>query len=356
MHRNNFDFLRLFAALLVVVGHAYGIMAREQPTLLGPQVSVLGLIIFFSISGYLVTRSWSNDPSLPRFLSKRALRIFPGLIAAIAVTTFIVGSAETDLPLSSYLAHRDTYLYLLNGVLHYTYGLPGLFTGNPISGAANISLWSLPVEFSLYLATPLIAVLAARRHSFALGVATIALAISSIYFAYYYRGLHSTFYGTDLIAAMGMTFFFTSGAYFAATRHEFSMPTACILFVAWIAEPYYFEGALRFPIAILVAFAIPYIVIAIGTRSWPVIRSAGRFGDISYGVYLYAFPVQQVIAKHLAGKISIGLSIALSLAVSVPIAFISWHLIEKQALKAKALVFTPIPARASPAEPTEAAH
>ncbi|KGV79513.1 acyltransferase family protein [Burkholderia pseudomallei] len=354
MHRNNFDFLRLFAALMVVVGHAYGIMAHEQPTFLGPQISVLGLIIFFSISGYLVTRSWANDPSLVRFLLKRALRVFPGLIAAISVTTFIIGPIASDLPLMSYLTHRDTYAYLMNGALRYTYGLPGLFIDNPISGAANISLWSLPVEFSLYLATPLVAVLAARRHAFALGLLTIALAFSSIYLVYYYRGQHPVFYGTDLISASGMVFFFTSGAFFAASRSKFYLPIGCLLFAAWIFEPRYFEGILRFPVAMLVAFAIPYIVMTIGMRSWPIIRHAGRFGDLSYGIYLYAFPVQQIIARRLAGEIPVGLSIVLSLAIIIPLAFASWHLVEKRALKVKGAEFSRQPAKESPVEPTEA--
>ncbi|MCS6499057.1 MULTISPECIES: acyltransferase family protein [pseudomallei group] len=354
MHRNNFDFLRLFAALLVVVGHAYGIMAREQPTLLGPQISVLGLIIFFSISGYLVTRSWANDPSLGRFLIKRALRIFPGLIVAISVTTFIIGPIASGLPLMSYLTSSDTYAYLLNGVLRYTYGLPGLFIGNPISGAANISLWSLPVEFSLYLATPLVAVLAMRRHALALALLTATLALSSIYLAYYYRGQHPVFYGTDLIAASGMAFFFTSGAFFAASRSKFYLPIACLLFAGWLIEPRYFEGILRFPVAMLVAFAIPYVVLTIGMRSWPIIRRAGRFGDVSYGIYLYAFPVQQIIAQHLAGKIPVGLSIVLSLVVVIPIAFASWHLVEKRAMKAKGREISRQPARTSPVEPNEA--
>lgn len=350
MHRNNFDFLRLLAALLVVVGHAYGIMAHEQPTLLGPQISVLGLIIFFSISGYLVTRSWESDPSLGRFILKRALRIFPGLIAAIAVTTFVIGPIASDLPLASYLTHRGTYAYFLNGALRYTYGLPGLFTDNPISGAANISLWSLPVEFALYLAIPVIALLGSRRCGLAFGISTVVLALSSIYLVYYQHGPHIVVYGTDLTAACGVAYFFTAGACFAAHKGKFSMPVACILFVTWAIEPRFFTGMLRFPIAIIVAFAIPYIILSVGTRSWPIMRHAGRFGDLSYGIYLYAFPVQQVVAQVTFRKASVSASIWLSLLIIIPLALISWHLIEKQALRAKGMMLNRLSGRASTAE------
>lgn len=350
MHRNNFDFLRLLAALLVVVGHAYGIMAHEQPTLLGPQISVLGLIIFFSISGYLVTNSWKSDPSLGRFLLKRALRIFPGLIAAISVTTFVIGPIASDLPLASYLTQRGTYAYLLNGALRYTYGLPGVFADNPISGAMNISLWSLPVEFSLYLAVPVIVLLGARRYDVAFWAVTVVLAISSIYLTYYQHGPHIVIYGTDLIAACGIAYFFTAGAYFAAHKGKFSMVVACALFAAWAIEPRFFTGILRFPIAVTVAFAIPYIILSIGTKSWPIIRHTGRLGDLSYGIYLYAFPVQQIIAQGALRKASVSTSIWLSLLITIPLALISWHLIEKQAIRAKGMILNRLSGMASPAE------
>ena len=81
--------------------------------------------------------------------------------------------------------------------------------------------------------------------------------------------------------------------------------------------------------------AIPAVVVFVGTRSWPVLRRAGRFGDLSYGIYLWGWPVQQVVATRLGPHAGYATLLATSLAVVVPLAALSWHLVEKRALRAK---------------------
>src|SRR5665213_1599973 len=98
---NNFDLLRLFAALLVFWFHALVFTGRPAPLLFswvtpGP----LGVYVFFLISGYLVSKSWQSDPHAGRFLARGSLRIFPALVV---LTTLILGPALTTLPLTEYL-------------------------------------------------------------------------------------------------------------------------------------------------------------------------------------------------------------------------------------------------------------
>src|SRR5579871_1464824 len=88
---NNFDHVRLFGALLVIYGHAYPLTGTVIPGFAANGVATIGVKIFFSISGYLVAQSWLRDPNIVRFFTRRALRIFPALIAVVLLSTFVLG-------------------------------------------------------------------------------------------------------------------------------------------------------------------------------------------------------------------------------------------------------------------------
>jgi len=157
--RNNLDALRLFAAMLVLVGHSYIFMGVTDPIFLAAvPLGPLGVSIFFVISGYLVSESWDRDPDAVRFLARRALRIVPGLAVCIFLTAFLLGPALTTLPLSAYFKHPTVWDYLYNIGLYISYSLPGVFEKNRIAHSVNGSLWSLPVEFLLYLVVALVGI------------------------------------------------------------------------------------------------------------------------------------------------------------------------------------------------------
>src|SRR5438270_8474240 len=117
-------------------------------------LGVVGVFVFFTISGYLVTQSFDTTGSPLVFLAKRALRIFPGLFLCLAVCVFVIGPLVTQLPLADYFARREPYLFLLhNAVLDVDYNrLPGVvFAPGNIGGIVNGPLWSLPCEVLMYL-------------------------------------------------------------------------------------------------------------------------------------------------------------------------------------------------------------
>jgi Acyltransferase family len=108
------------------------------------------------ISGYLVSESWLRDSRLPAFLMRRSLRIFPGLTVIVLLSVLVLGPLMSDLPLRAYFGDRQSISYLWNVVLYPVYVLPGVFVDNPYPLAVNGSLWSLPVEFAMYLLTPVL--------------------------------------------------------------------------------------------------------------------------------------------------------------------------------------------------------
>src|ERR1700726_3754901 len=158
---NNFDALRLIAALSVVFSHSFlipdGSEAREPFVWLTGNQCILGLIgvfVFFVISGYLVTESWCRSPLPGRFLLRRTLRIYPGLVVNVALCALVLGPLITSLPLADYF-HGQELSDFLTKTLSLNPGplqLPGvLFAQNSVGLHINGSLWTLRYEAMMYL-------------------------------------------------------------------------------------------------------------------------------------------------------------------------------------------------------------
>ncbi len=160
-HGNNFDALRLIAATTVIFSHSFliadGNENHEPLILLTGRQSILGLagvFVFFAISGFLVTQSYEQTQSPLRYLAKRVLRVFPGLVAALVLSAFVLAPLVTMLPLGEYLRRAAPYRYVLwNTLLDLrVHELPKvLFVDNPVGLEVNGSLWTLRYEFEMYL-------------------------------------------------------------------------------------------------------------------------------------------------------------------------------------------------------------
>lgn len=140
---NGFDGLRLAAAALVIIGHAYAITGNVAPGLLANGIQTIAVKAFFVISGFLITGSWVADPNVARYMIRRCLRIFPGLALLCLLTMCIAGPAFTSLGVEPYLRSAGTKFYAWNLVLYPVYSLPGVFEHNTYGPAVNGSLWSL---------------------------------------------------------------------------------------------------------------------------------------------------------------------------------------------------------------------
>lgn len=144
-------------AALVIFGHSYALMGPViRKDVLEHYLHLttthhLGVQIFFVISGSLVTRSFVNTPHPLRFLLARTLRIFPALWVLLACSV-LLGAALSDLRLDDYIRHPMTWEYFSqNALLDSRWILPGVFQHSTFPGVVNGSIWTLPVEFKLYL-------------------------------------------------------------------------------------------------------------------------------------------------------------------------------------------------------------
>lgn len=332
-HRdNNFDALRLYAALMVIYGHGFNLTGGIGPGLWGVPFARVGLDIFFAISGYLVTESWNRTPDLPTFLLKRALRLGPGLVACVFVTAFVLGPFASMLPFHWYITNTGTRRYLANILLYQQLHLPRVFEGLPYNGVVNGSLWSLLPEALCYLTVPLLALLPLMARKWALGIGAVLIGSVGLYLFEGYAGPVIVVYAADLKYILVQFPFFFAGALFRLLerpgRELYRADVALLCFALnWSVASWF--SWWNVPIE---WFTLPYMVICFGRMSMPVLRRAGRFGDISYGMYLYAFPVQQAVLYFLPG---VSYPIALCGVLTVVPAFLSWHLVEKPALAFK---------------------
>lgn len=290
-------------------------------------LGALGVYIFFAISGYLVAQSWQSDPHPVRFLQRRVLRIFPGLIVCTVLSVVFLGPLLTSLPILDYLSHPATRGYFSNIVLYITFHLPGVFETNRVANAVNGSLWSLPAEFSMYLALALFGLLRVPR----LGWVALAIGLMLLSGMWAMRSQDMlVFYRTDLrqVVSCGVYFWVGAASYRYGLKRIFSTTSVFLAIIAWLCLSRWIE---MFVVASWVF--LPFLSLAFGLASNSWLSRLADY-DYSYGIYIYAFPVQQTVAK-LWPQMPIELYLAITFSATVALAAMSWHWIERPALRLK---------------------
>jgi len=351
--QNNFDALRLLAAISVIFSHSFLIAEGAQDNewlirLTGNQ-SILGLtgvFVFFAISGFLVTQSFEQTPNLLHYLAKRGLRIFPGLFGATLVSAFVLGPLVTTLPLGVYLSRSEPYEYVLGNTLldQTVHELPGVsFVDNPVGLEINGSLWTLRLEFTMYLmvlALGLLRLLTAR-----VALLLIAFGIASLHFGM-----------LDALEKWGWFFQLLSGwgslvGFFAAGMLLYKWPYTRVFDgrIALLAlAGLVLSVPLRQFITLFPVFGCYLALWLALTPRLPVIPAA-RFGDLSYGLYIYGWPAEQMVMWLSGGRAAWWQVFLTALPAAATLAFLSWHLVERPMLRLK-----PSSRRAAPAYATAA--
>jgi peptidoglycan/LPS O-acetylase OafA/YrhL len=331
-HRaNNFDAVRLLAALSVVFSHSFliaeGSEASEPFVWITGNQCILGLVgvfVFFIISGYLVTESYCRHPAPGRFAVRRVLRIYPGLLVNVLVCAFVIGPLISALPVGAYFASAELRQFLVEtltlnpGPLH----LPGvLFVDNPVGGLVNGSLWTLRYEMMMYLMIPLLAAMGLLRLSSA--IVLVGVGVASVYFE---RAL--TPFG-DIGEWAWFVGFFASGMvlHFLRDRLVFDwryalLAAAALLLFVWLGR-----FIMLFPLA------GAYLVIWFARRYDRGLDYSKHCGDLSYGLYIYGWPAGQLVMYLSGGKAAWWQIFVGSLALALPAAWLSWHGIEKWAMR-----------------------
>lgn len=323
---NGFDTLRLIAAWLVLVSHAFALTTGQVPSEPLHDYSngqlTLGYVsvgCFFSLSGLLITQSFRRSSSLLSYVRKRAARILPGLWASLLVTAAALAFV-TRVPLSEYVFSAEMLKFLIgNGIIVTpNYELPGVFEGLPLPRAINGSLWTLRHEIFCYALVVLCGLAGAR-----FGLVTAALTLMS--FAVFIFRVPMP----DLVGTWAGLFRF------------YGLGMLCYQYRAWLQIDWRLTLASAVALVALMPTEIgghllpvfmTYFVISAGLLAPRWFMAPTRRGDISYGVYIYAFPVQQLLVPLSLQTGAPGIAnILLATPIVVALATLSWIYVERPA-------------------------
>lgn len=335
---NNFNLIRLIAAFAVLISHSFALAlgttdAEPLRKTLGMALGNIAVDVFFITSGFLVTASVLTRHNVASFVRARALRIFPALWVMLLLTVFGLGALATSLPAMVYLSLPDTYHYLAKNAALITgviYDLPGVFDGNPYKHVVNSSLWTLPYELALY------ALLAA---------AWFVLRGSSELRMRLFRIIVLGTVVATLAALLVNHFYVETASYFLRLLYMFAVGAAFYLLRDHVTLSRRWFWLLALGLALATLHRGTFFVVYLGTAAYLLlylayvpagrIRDYNRVGDFSYGVYLYAFPVQQVIAAMIP-NVTVWQMLVLASVAALTLAALSWQLIERPALRLKA--------------------
>ncbi len=337
IHRNNFDFIRLSAAIMVWYGHCYALVKLNDPlerAISFEAFGSLGVTIFFIISGYFVTASYNNNKRFLPYMRNRALRILPALFVVVLLSVFVLGPLVTTLSIGDYFSNHITWRYLKCMLIFpLQYDLPGVFTHNAMS-AVNGSLWTLQHELRLYIVIALLGVLGILRPRLML-VLLVGLYVIRMY-GYVTvpppEKLFTVKWG-KLELAVKLASQFAGGALMYLARDKLILCKKYFVIALLLLGGSLFLPAIAN--SMLFDIGLTYAVIYLGFLKLPLLPMAGKYGDFSYGFYLYAFPIQQLSLQLLGSDPGFGAFLFTSFVATFLCAILSWHFVENPALSLK---------------------
>lgn len=329
-----FDYLRIGLSVAVIFWHgvaaAYG-WGAEAAYWAGPARGLIYAIVpaFFALSGFLVAGSLLRN-SIGAFLALRAIRIVPALFVEVVVSALLIGSLVTRLPLHDYVRDPQFRAYFLNtlGNIHYT--LPGVFTLNPAPDVVNVQLWTIPYELECYIGVVFLSLLRLHKSPRLFALAILGLCVAAT--------IHGI--ATGDTSALGsrppgrfVVCCFMAGVSLFLLRHR--VPFDRRLFALSLPVSYLLlqSGSLLY----LACFPVAYATIYLGVTN-PRRDILGCVAGYSYGIYLYGFPIQQLVSSAWPDHRSWLLNVSASLAITLVLAACSFHFVEEPTLARKALV------------------
>ena len=316
---NNLGLLRTAAALLVILGHAYNFTTAGPDPLarLTDQQATLGqaaVLLFFFYGGFLIMKSMESKRTAGKYFKARALRIFPLLWIVVALSVLALGPAMTTEPLGAYFSSTDTWKYLLNGLLVPVHELPGVFRGNTLNATVNGSLWTLPVEFGCYILCFVFYKLGLADRKKALWTAPAVCAGAAAGWILF-RG------NAVLQSAVLPILIFYTGMLCYLYRDRIplngyaALGAAGLLVLSVVVRIY--------PAVVWLAYSYILLYIGFGTK-----RKASGFGkklEISYAMYLTAYPVQQILNSawpEMAPIANFLITAAVTILIGIPLTMI----------------------------------
>lgn len=335
--QNNFDFLRLLFSSLVIFSHSFPLTKNEEIlskiTENQLEFGYLSVNIFFIMSGYLIFNSLKHSKSVMSYLWKRILRLFPALLVMLIVSLIIIAFVHTG---DNIFRQKDFYTYLPNNLSLYKiqHFVQGVFENNPLPKDINGSLWSLCYEFTMYIF--MLALFPIRKNKM-LAIIILSIFFLISYFAVIMRPnlLKNIFalFNLKTVHLYRLSTFFLAGSLlsFVDLKRINTLGVKIMLFtglvISLLLNVYHLFSFVLLPVLVIL-ISISY------SKTLAIIPD--RIGDISYGVYIYGFIIQQTLMNFFDLN-PYELTI-IALFLTYIISYVSWNYLEKRMLQYKNIV------------------
>ena len=322
---SGFDYIRIALAVAVIGSHVplvcYG-WQYHRSFWIGPLRPFIFVIVpsFFALSGFLVAGSLERN-TLPEFLTLRTLRIFPALAVEVTLSALIIGPLVSTVSLYHYFSDPEFARYFLNLIGDIQYTLPGVFKSVPAADFVNLQLWTIPRELECYALISIIGLVGLffRPRTLMAGLLGVCAAIIA------YQQVFGGFQEHDNQARGALPvlcFLFGVGLYALREQIVFSRPIfLASIAVSWVTMTY---PSLTYLGPLAIAYATVFIGL-LDPKKFAVIK--GR-ADYSYGMYLYGFPVQQLLSFLFPAWRVWYFNLPMAIIISGIFAALSWNLIE----------------------------
>ncbi|HHQ6623811.1 TPA: acyltransferase family protein [Serratia fonticola] len=322
---NNLDLIRLLASISVIIYHSFAL--NPQWGLVDPIKSTFGYVttgglavkVFFFISGILVTNSLITRNSVFHFVVSRTFRILPGLFFVVFLSSFLIGPIFSTLSLREYLFSSEVYSYFINNILLDTkYFLPGVFEANKYG--VNGSLWTIRYEIIAYIILLAFFLVGTNKKRLISSLTCIVIIIEPVT---PFKGF--LFATSDNNAIYLLAPCFALGSLVAINK-DYYKSTMFVPMVLFAIQFLFSDEVIK---ASLMCFSM--CLLSLHIASLNLAKKIKIHNDISYGVYLWGFPVQQILSQYFDFVFIV--NVILSIATAMIIAFISWQFIEKPAIE-----------------------
>lgn len=323
---NNLDVIRFFAAILVIVCHSfplsYGKTSSDylaQYTNNRLSLGGFAVSIFFVFGGFLIAKSMDGKKNAVSYFSARCKRIFPSLIFVVCILTFVVGPIITNISVREYFTSKETFKYLANMFLIPIHNLPGVFENNVYPRVVNGALWTLPVEFMCYILIYIAyKIKLFEKKKYALTIPFVVIVTIALLF------IKNNF----IISVVRpiMLYYIGLGLYvfrdnIVLSRKYFLVST--IMFIVFICVK-------MDVLAMLVVFPYMMFYLAYGLKY--KFKDFSKRGDISYGMYLWGWPIAQFVCMIFDGKIKWYINSLIVIILSIIFGYITYMIIDKRIL------------------------
>lgn len=328
---NNFDLIRLILASIVVFVHNSRLSQNKNLFFLEKYLSSqLAVNLFFTISGFLITMSFINSKTVAIYFEKRARRILPAYITVVLFSC-LAGFFLTSCTFTEYFS-LEYVKYLFSNLIFFNNlkpDLPGVFANNSLN-AINGSLWTIRFELLCYIFVPFCILLLTKWSKKVLLPVYLIVFTFFIFSLWFASTNNSTFVKLLVEQLAQLLFYFTNGMAIYFIWPHIQKQALQLFIVSSIIV--LLSQILNLSIVEPVFLSIIVIYLAVNFK---FLGNFSKFGDFSYGIYIWHFPIIQTLISFDFYKNSPCLALILSLFITFIFAIISWHLIEKPFLRKK---------------------